>query len=146
MFTLIFIVIFVVAGLRVANHYPTRLQLGYDENAISKKQYYRLFTAIFDNNNWIGVLFAALNLFFLLASVEQGFGVLITSLVVFVLAVLPYWFNYRFKTSADYFWGSLPLIFGLFLFQTAINPFAEIRLMFILPLNFFIFSILSIGL
>jgi hypothetical protein len=146
MFSIIFIIIFVLAGLRIASHYPTKVQLSYDEAAITKGQLYRLFTAIFDNQNWIGVLFSALNVFFILAGTEAVYGPLFAAIITVVLSVAPYYAIYRLRSSTEFIWGSLPLIFGLFILNTAINPFGEIRFFFILPLNFVILSALVIGL
>lgn len=146
MFSLIFIIVFVLAGLRIAGHYPTRIQLTYDEAAITNGQFYRLFTAIFDNQNWIGVLFSALNIFFILAGTEALYGPLFAAIITVVLSVVPYYAVYRLHSSTEFVWGSLPLIFGLFILNTAVNPFGEIRFFFILPLNFVILSALAIGL
>lgn len=140
MFTLIFIILFVAVGLRMAFHYPTRLQLAYNETAIAKGDYYRFFTAIFDNQNWIGVVFAALNLFFLLAMAERTIGVLPSIILVLVLTIIPYYINYKFRIETDFHWGSLPLIFGLFVYFTAVQPLMSIQIMFILPLNYIVFS------
>ena len=145
MFSLIFILVFIALGLRIAQHYPTRLKLAYDEYALSKGQYYRLFTPIFDNQNWIGVLFAALNIFFLIATLEKEIGWIFTLLTIVLLSTIPYFINFRTNTNPEHFWGSLPLIFGLFVLHTCINPYSEIRLFFILPLNYIIVSTLIIG-
>ncbi len=142
MFFFAFIVIFLLAGIRAAQHYPTRLKLEYQWSKVEKGEYYRLFTGVFVHPSWMAVVFGVLNIAFVGMSLSNMSNEWLTLAAMAAITIISFFIHHKLSGSDDLYWGSFPLMFGLYACFAVLQPLTDVRLFFILPLKYFLFQII----